>query len=56
MGKLKKSLIIRKYHYLIRPKSDWNNNRAKEYVSSSIDPKIEGWDIIAMIGYHDILA
>lgn len=56
MGKLKKSLIIRKYHYLIRPVCDWNNDRAREYISTSINPHIEGWEIVATIGYHDILA
>lgn len=53
MGKLKNSKIIRKYHYLIRPTCDWNNDRAREFISTCLNPKIDGWEIVALIGYSE---
>lgn len=53
MGKLKNTQIIRKYHYLIRPACDWNNERTREYISTCLNPKINGWEIIALIGYSE---
>lgn len=53
MGKLKNSSIVRKYFYLIRPICDWNNNRAREYISTCLNPTIEGWEIVALMGYSE---
>lgn len=45
---------VRYYHYLIRPISDWDNSRAREYISTSKHYKVpDGWEIVSMIGYHD---
>lgn len=53
MGKLKNSKIIRKYHYLIRPICDWNNDRAREFISTCLNPKIDGWEVVALMGYSE---
>lgn len=53
MGRLKNSKIIRKYHYLIRPACDWNNERAREIVSTCLNLKIDGWETIALMGYSE---
>lgn len=53
MGKLKNTNVIRKYHYLIRPICDLDNSRAREFISTCLDPKIDGWEIIALMGYSE---
>ena len=53
MGKLKNTQIFRKYHYLIRPICDWDNKRAKEYISTCLNPIIEGWEVVALMGYSE---
>lgn len=53
MGKLKNSKITRKYHYLIRPTYDWNNGRAREFISTCLNPKIDGWEVVALMGYSE---
>lgn len=45
--------IIRKYHYLIRPICDLDNKRAREYISTCLNPMIEGWEIVALMGYSE---
>lgn len=53
MGKLKNTNVIRKYHYLIRPICDLDNSRAREFISTCLNPKIDGWEIIALMGYSE---
>lgn len=53
MGRIKNTNIVRKYHYLIRPICDWDNKRAREYISTSLEPKLNGWEIVAVMGYSE---
>ena len=53
MGKLKNTQIICKYHYLVRPICDLDSKRAKEYISTCLNPIIKGWEVVALMGYSE---